>query len=234
MEADSLEEAKEQSEGIITALMEAAEASGVDVSGAEVVIEPARRRLLGLKFKVSIIFRGSAASVSTLTTFFASPANVAALLTALEAQGIAASDILVMTVADGAAADESWIGIPIGCSLARRAVAAAAAAHTALARSLARRPRERDDAPPPNTYLDASREGAPLPLFNPKTAKTPPPHPRALPSCWVSTSRCAPTRARARVRARARLGCPRRKPLLAGPCASRRTPPAPPTMLRGT
>jgi hypothetical protein len=163
MEADSLEEAKEQSEGIITALMEAAEASGVDVSGAEVVIEPARRRLLGLKFKVSIIFRGSAASVSTLTTFFASPANVAALLTALEAQGIAASDILVMTVADGAAADESWIGIPIGCSLARRAVAAAAAAHTALARSLARRPRERDDAPPPNTYPDAS----PLPLFNP-------------------------------------------------------------------
>ena len=121
MNAADLVTAEGETDKIVAALTTAAESTGVDTSGAEVVVSAARRRLLA-SFKVTVTFYGSAGDVQTLTTFFASAPNVAALLAALEAELTGVSSLVILTVAASASApatDESWIGIPIGCSLAR-------------------------------------------------------------------------------------------------------------------
>jgi len=112
MTAESLMAAEGETDSIIAALMTTVESTGIDVSGADVVFAAARRRLLASTFKFTITFRGSAGDVATLTAFFASATNMAALLAALKAEGIDVISIM-------AASDESWIGIPIGCSLVR-------------------------------------------------------------------------------------------------------------------
>ena len=122
MNAADLATAEGETEKIVAALMTAAKSTGVDVTGAEVVVAAARRRLLASSFKVTVTFRGSAGDVKTLTTFFASATNVAALLAALKAEGINASLIVILTTSSSD--DNSWIGIPIGCSLARGTLAA--------------------------------------------------------------------------------------------------------------
>jgi len=134
MFANDLVTAEGETDKIVAALSTAAESTGVDTSGAEVVVAAARRRLLGSSFKVNVTFRGSAGDVQTLTTFFASAPNVAALLAALKAEKLIVSSLVILNVV-ASASDESWIGIPIGCSLARGTLRRRRCSHVLVGRT---------------------------------------------------------------------------------------------------
>ena len=114
----SLVSADGEIDSVIAALSAAATSTGLDFSLIEVGIVAARRRLLAT-FKVTVTFRGSSGDVQTLTVFLASATNQAALLAALLAEGLDASLLVLPVVVSVTSNDESWIGIPIGCSLAR-------------------------------------------------------------------------------------------------------------------
>ena len=148
MDASTLAEAEGKADDIVAALMTTVSDSSLSemsnrertnlaniALGADVVVTAARRRLLA-SFKATITFRGAAGDMQTLNTFFASAPSITALLATLQAQGITATRFVAATVngapvgstssgqSSAAASDESWIGIPIGCSLARGTLAA--------------------------------------------------------------------------------------------------------------
>jgi hypothetical protein len=112
----SLADAKDQADSVVAAMGVATKSTGVDVDGVEVVMTAARRRLLAT-FKVTVTFTGSSGDVQTLAVFFASATNQAALVAALLVEGLDASMLVILTAPSSS--DDSWIGIPIGCSLAR-------------------------------------------------------------------------------------------------------------------
>ena len=114
--AGSLVEAEAQADSVVAAMAVATKSTGVDVDGVEVVMNAARRRLLAT-FKVTVTFRGSSGDAQTLAVFFASATNQVALVAALLVEGLDASLLVILAVPSSN--EESWIGIPIGCSLAR-------------------------------------------------------------------------------------------------------------------
>jgi len=184
--AGSLAKAEDQADSVVAALAVAAKSTGVDVDGVEVAVTAARRRLLAT-FKVTVTVTGTSGNVQTLTVFFASAANQAALLAALLAEGLDASLLASVT------SDDSWIGIPIGCSLARvpqrrRLCPRRACQHALRLRTSAR---QRACATPAAMKPSVS---PPNPtLLTPQSI-------RAFCSCCASSWPIALTRARARVR----------------------------------